>query len=259
MMARPTLAAVHSGPLCASAPLLALDTATERLAVAAQGPGGVALRNAAGGAQASATLLPTVAEVLGEVGLKPADLAAIAFGRGPGAFTGLRTACSAAQGLAFGAGCPVLPVDSLLIVAEDARAQAALQGAVPDGWTVAVVVDARMDEIYGAVFRWTAGGWTTRCEGALMAPAAVAPWAAWDLQAAAGSALRAFGERLPLPAGIARFEAEQDRAAALLALGRAAAAAGAACDPAEALPVYLRDKVAQTTAEREAARAVVAP
>ncbi|WP_085978598.1 tRNA (adenosine(37)-N6)-threonylcarbamoyltransferase complex dimerization subunit type 1 TsaB, partial [Rubrivivax gelatinosus] len=94
----------------------------------------------AGGALASAALLPTVQALLARAGLVLADLEAVAFGRGPGAFTGLRTSCAVAQGLAFGIGCPVLPVDSLLIVAEDARVQ-------------------RMDEVYAARWRWADGRW----------------------------------------------------------------------------------------------------
>ena len=124
--------------------LIAFDTSTERMAVALQSAAGAALLDEAGGAAASATLLPRIARLLADAQLVHADLDFIAFGRGPGAFTGLRTACSVAQGLAFGAGRPVLPIDSLLVVAEDARVQAG----APGPFDVGVAMDARMDEIY---------------------------------------------------------------------------------------------------------------
>src|SRR5687768_15735482 len=103
--------------------LLAFDTSTESMSIALQMPQGVLLRESVGGAQASARLIPDILALLAEAGCTLGQLDAIAFGRGPGAFTGLRTACSVAQGLAFGAAKPVVPVDSLMLVAEDARGQ----------------------------------------------------------------------------------------------------------------------------------------
>ncbi|MFM7533863.1 MAG: tRNA (adenosine(37)-N6)-threonylcarbamoyltransferase complex dimerization subunit type 1 TsaB, partial [Rubrivivax sp.] len=76
--------------------LLALDTSTEVLSVALHGPLGLRLHEGEGGAQASATLLPRIQSMLREQGLRAADLQAVAFGCGPGAFTGLRTACAVA-------------------------------------------------------------------------------------------------------------------------------------------------------------------
>src|SRR3954453_1100277 len=122
------------------AALIAFDTSTERMSVALQSGDRVLARDGSGGAQASTTLLPAIVGLLEEAGLALADLDAIAFGRGPGAFTGLRTACSVAQGLGGGAGKPVLPIDSLLVVAEAARSGAAAFRTWP-------VVDARMDQI----------------------------------------------------------------------------------------------------------------
>ena len=158
--------------------LLAFDTSTEALAVALQWPGGQRLWNGEGGAQASALLLPTVQQLLGEAGLQLVDVDAIAFGQGPGAFTGLRTACAVAQGLAFGADKPVLAIDSLLIVAEDARAD---QG-FPPVLEVAVAMDARMGELYAARYRWAAQGWQV-----LQAPGL------WDPQAWAAACRRDAG------------------------------------------------------------------
>src|SRR5436190_17193363 len=126
--------------------LLAFDTATERMSIALAAGGTVWEHEAIGGegaGQASAALIPAILALLARAGVTLAQLDAIAFGRGPGAFTGLRTACSVAQGLAFGAGKPVLPVDTLLAVAEDAR-----DGAAPQ--RIWAVTDARMDEVYAA-------------------------------------------------------------------------------------------------------------
>jgi len=246
------------------APLLAFDTSTERLAVAACGPLGMHAVNTVGGAAASAQLLPQIAEVLARIGLTLGDLGAIAFGRGPGAFTGLRTSCAVAQGLALGLGCPVLPLDSLLVVADDALVTAEPAGKLPGAARrVAVAMDARMDEIYGGVYEHGAqvGGWHT-----VRAPAlySLADWnlvleqEAGVLAMQAGSALAAFEGRLHrLPAVVAQ-PVETDRAAALLRLARAAQAAGEGVDAAQALPLYLRDKVALTTAERAAAAAAAA-
>jgi tRNA threonylcarbamoyladenosine biosynthesis protein TsaB len=245
--------------------LLAFDTSTERLAAALSAGGKMHTVLAAGGAQASATLLPHLLALLARAGLAWADLDAVAFGRGPGAFTGLRTACAVAQGLGLGLKRPLLPVDSLLVVAEDARAQAGPAAAPLD---VGVAMDARMGEVYAARYRWAGdasgggpgGAWQVLDAPRLTAPAALAQaWAGVALDGLAGSALAFFGPR-DLAPGALRFEHELDRAAALLRLGLQAARAGAGVDPALALPLYLRDKVAQTTHERERARAAaVAP
>ena len=129
-----------------------------------------------------------------------------------------------------------------------------------------------MQEAYAAVYRWQDGAWHTLAAPALYTLAALA--AAWGagcgagcgvgsgdacggppLQAVAGSAWLAFGSRLPLPPGAQALLHERDRAAALLRLAVAAAQAGAGIQAANALPLYLRDKVALTSVEREAVRA----
>jgi len=239
--------------------LLAFDTSTERLALALQAPGGPWCLDAAGGAAASATLLPQAQRLLAEAGLRLADLQFIAFGCGPGAFTGLRTACAVAQGLGYGIGCPLLPIHSLLVVAEDARWQAGV-GSAGDAaaFDIGVAMDARMDEAYAALYRWHSGAWQVLQAPALVTlPALKLAWADARLQAVAGSAWPAFGARLPVPGGVPVL-AEAQRAAALLRLALQAAAAGAGIDAADALPLYLRDKVAFTTQEREALRAATA-
>jgi tRNA threonylcarbamoyladenosine biosynthesis protein TsaB len=230
--------------------LLSFDTSTESASLALSSPAGEWTREIAGGAQASAALIPEVLALLAEAGVALAGVDAIGFGRGPGAFTGLRTACSVAQGLAFGAGKPVLPLDSLMLVAEDARRQLGTS----ESLNLWVAMDARMGEVYAASYRWHDGRWQ-----ALQAPRLYAPEALvehWGQPAVvAGSALDALGDRLPLAAVASRVPRTADRAGALAAIARQAWADGSAVDAALALPLYVRDKVAQTTAEREAIRA----
>ena len=236
--------------------VLAIDTSTERLALGLQGPGGPWTLLADGGAAASATLLPRIHALLAQAGLRLADVGAIAFGRGPGAFTGLRTACAVAQGLGLGLAKPLLPIDSLLIVAEDARAQAAPQSGPLE---VGVAMDARMNEAYAGRYRWHEGHWRVLQPPMLLSlPALAEAWADRPRQLLAGSALAAFGPRLDLPAACPRVGAERDRAGALLRLAVQAALAGEGVDAAAALPLYLRDKVALTTHERERVRAAAA-
>jgi tRNA threonylcarbamoyladenosine biosynthesis protein TsaB len=203
-----------------------------------------------GGAQASARLLPEVLALLQRAGGTLQQVDAIGFGRGPGAFTGLRSACSVAQGLALGAGKPVLALDSLLLVAQDALDE--LGSAAADCW---VAMDARMDEVYAAHYRFGGERWHVAHAPMLCRPDELhACWSELPPTFIAGSALAAFGERLQT--GAARLRpATRSRATALARLAEAAWRDGAAVDAALALPVYLRDKVAQTTAERDAVRA----
>jgi tRNA threonylcarbamoyladenosine biosynthesis protein TsaB len=243
--------------------LLAIDSATERLALAAIDDGrmaGEAVVRADcridhldldGGAAASAQALPMLMALLQRLGWTFADLDAIAFGRGPGGFTGLRTACAVAQGLAWGQGIPVVPVDSLAIVAEDAARHAGLAA----GAVVWVAMDARMDEIYAGCYRDGGdAGWQPVVAPTLTTPEALhAVWREAPPAVVAGSALAAFGERLDTGAA-QRAPQEHGRAAALGWLAAAGFARGDGVPADQALPVYLRDKVAQTTAEREAAK-----
>jgi tRNA threonylcarbamoyladenosine biosynthesis protein TsaB len=234
--------------------LLAFDTSTEQLSVALSGPAGQLAVSAPGGAQASSTLLPHIHALLDRAGLNLRQLEAVAFGSGPGAFTGLRTACAVAQGIGLALGLRLIPVDSLLIVAEDARRQAFPAGQDCD---VTVVMDARMDEIYAAAYRWREGLWQVlQGPGLYALPALHQAFARWPVQIVAGSALAAFGERLQVPALADQRPHEQHRAGALLHLALSAARDGRGVDAADALPLYVRDKVAHTTREREAARAL---
>jgi tRNA threonylcarbamoyladenosine biosynthesis protein TsaB len=227
-----------------SARLLALDSSTEHLAVAVAAGEREWTQVMPGGAQASQYIIGLAMQGLDACGIGLQQLDAIAFGAGPGAFTGLRCACAVAQGLAFGTAKPVVAIDSLMIVAESARA--ALPPSVDELW---VAMDARMDELYAAHYRADGERWHVLSAPALYAlPALHARWCDAPPRAVAGNASQAFRERLPL-FGAAPLPAG-DRARALLALARRAHADGAAIDPEQASPVYLRDKVAWTTAER---------
>jgi tRNA threonylcarbamoyladenosine biosynthesis protein TsaB len=231
--------------------LLAIDTATETLAVAVLAQGRTWCAQEPGAAAASQRVLPLAFELLQAAGIAVGELDAVAFGRGPGAFTGLRTACSVAQGLALGLGRPLLALDSLALVAEDARVRHGANAL----W---VAMDARMNEVYAGAYRWDQGRWQAERAPALYAlPAWQAACAAWPLPAVAGSALDAFGARLECGAA-QRLGGMPDRAAALARLAEAAWRQGQAIDAAEGLPLYLRDKVALTTAERARARALEA-
>lgn len=228
--------------------LLALDTSTDTLSVAVRkGDGEVLERSAPGGAQSSAALIPLIRELMGNAQFSFDDLDMIVFGRGPGSFTGLRTACSVAQGLAFGArkgrGVPVLPVDSLLAVAETARMQ---HGATQ----VHAVLDARMDEVYAGAYTWDAAAdrWSPLDDFSLIAPQNLVVDAGFTV---AGNAQAAYGERL---APNATHVHALPTASAMLRLAPALLAQGLAVPASEALPLYIRDKVAQTTAEREEAK-----
>jgi tRNA threonylcarbamoyladenosine biosynthesis protein TsaB len=222
--------------------LLAFDTSTENLTVAVL-HGGASLfeGEAPGGAQASATLLPLVHRLLERAGVPLATVDAIAFGRGPGSFTGLRTACSVAQGLAFGAGVPVLPVDTLLAVAEEARGTAGVT-------RVVAVLDARMGEVYCGRYAFADGAWSTHEAPRLSNPEDVVVPEGWAL---AGNAFAAHAGRLP---AAAQCVTALPTAAALARLAPALLDAGQGVAAEHALPLYIRDKVAQTTQEREAAR-----
>ena len=228
--------------------LLAIDSSTDRLCL------GLALgdrewhEECAGGASASATLIGRVLALLQGAPSTLRQLDAIAFGRGPGAFTGLRTACAVAQGLALGASRPVLALDTLMVWAEDARA---CSGAT-DLW---VAVDARMDEIYAARYAYRAEGWCAVVAPGLYAPRSLnAIWQREPPRAVAGNALPAFGARIDCGQADVVGEA-RPRPHALLSCARMAWLRGESRDAAAALPSYVRDRVAATTAEREATRA----
>ncbi len=231
-------------------PILVMDTSTELMSVALQHGEQVLRWDGPGGAQSSAHLIPAIQGLMAQAGLAFADLGCIAFGQGPGSFTGLRTACSVAQGLGFAAGVPLVPVDTLMTVAEAARAAHA-PGA--QRWRVWALLDARMDEVYACAFDHDPlGGWQASSEALLIRPEALAApmHEAGPVDALCGNAFAAYGERLPLP-NLPRLPA-LPTAQAMLALVPELLKRGLAVPPEQAMPRYVRNKVAQTTAEREA-------
>ncbi len=220
--------------------ILALDTSTEYLSVALRVDGDTASRDLHAGQQHSERLLPLVQALLAEAGVSLRQLDCIAFGQGPGTFTGLRIGCGVAQGLAFGAGLPVAPVSTLLALAQGS-------GEV----RVVACLDARMGEVYHAAFVRQGAQWATVHPPSLCHPkdAPTLEGAGW---AGVGSGFGAY------PADLAARYAGQlkrvdgtcfphaaDIAALAEAMGQAAWVSAE-----QAAPVYLRDKVALKTSER---------
>ena len=223
--------------------ILALDTSTEYCSVALWRDGAVDASETLAGQRHSELLLPMVDALLDRHGLAIRQLDGIAFGQGPGSFTGLRIGCGVTQGLAFGGGLPVVGIGTLLAMAEACQAG-----------SVVCCLDARMGEIYHAAYEQAGAAWR-----AVHAPSLCAPADAPPLQAGAwtgcGSGFAAHGailrqryagrlagimpEIFPHARHIARLAAREFEA------GRAV--------PAEqAVPVYLRDKVALRSDERTA-------
>lgn len=208
--------------------ILAIDTSGECCSVALWHQAAVTELQAPGGSVASEHVLPLVGQVLTQAQWSLGQLQALAFGAGPGSFTGVRTAASVVQGLAVAAGLPVVPVGTLLALAlQQGRAG-----------RVAVAIDARMQEVYYAVYdiqQTEAGHEAVE----VIAPSVAALAVAQQHCAEHGAALDA----LSLLPGLAGVMAPY--AATQYALGRVVSAA-------QVEPVYVRNKVAQTTAERAA-------
>ena len=235
--------------------LLAFDTSTDQMSMAVQRaahstrPLQVWPLTAPGGAQTSAHLIPAIQGLMAQAELTFDQLDAIVFGHGPGSFTGLRTACAVAQGLAFGARVPVLPVDTLLAVAEEARIQHAPE---QENFTVLALLDARMDEMYAGRYVFNHGQWTQTQAHTLINPDQLSVEPEDTL---AGNVFAPYGPRLP--ASLAQRVHALPTATALLRLAPQLLASGGAIAADQALPLYVRDKVAKTTAERAAEKAAL--
>lgn len=221
--------------------ILALDTSTEYCSVALWQDDAVAERCELVGQKHSEVLMEMLDELLRENGVKLTQLDGIAFGMGPGSFTGVRIACGVTQGLALGANLPVAGVCTLQALAEGS------------GKTrVIAALDARMGEVYHAVYEKHDDVWTTLSEPCLCKPedAPSVPGENWF---GIGSGFATHGVALHARyAGQLRGVdgAAVPQAAAIAALGTAQFALGHGVDAAEALPLYLRDKVALKTSER---------
>jgi len=224
--------------------VLSFDTSTEWLTVAAGDGGAWTAHQERAGSANSERILPVVDAVLAEAGWRLADLDGIAFGAGPGAFTGVRIACSVAQGLASGADMPVVAIPTLLAIAQQAWSE---HGAT----RVLACLDARMSEVYVAFHVREGDRWRTEREPAVVKPADVNVPAGgvWD---GAGDGFRAYPD-LAARTGVARVFADTLPAArAIGELALPVLARGQGVASSEAVPLYVRHRVALTTSERNA-------
>ena len=219
--------------------LIALDTSTEACSVALALDGKVQARFEMTERSHAELVLPMVDSLLAEAGVALASLDAVAFGRGPGGFTGVRIAAGVAQGLAYGAGRPVVPVSSLAAVAEPLIAAA--------GERLLVCNDARMGEVYWAVFERAADGGLIGVTPERVSPPDGVEVAGLAVDRAAGNGLAAqpgLRDRLA-SAGIGIVDGAWPHAEAVLAIAAREFAAGRSVPPADAVPVYVRDDVAR--------------
>jgi tRNA threonylcarbamoyladenosine biosynthesis protein TsaB len=223
--------------------LLAVETSTELCSVALLRGTDLFVEEELAGNRHSEVLVPMLQRVLARARLAPREMDAFGFGQGPGSFTGIRIACGIVQGLAFAAARPVVPVPSLLALAEqtnDARVVAAL--------------DARMGEAYLAAYARNGPDWAEVIAPRLVDPAGGLPPLPGRQWAATGSGFDRHewlreGYRRPVEM---RYEADLPRAGAVARIAARRFLRGDAVAAERAAPLYLRDKVAMTTEERQA-------
>ena len=212
----------------------AIESSTEWCSVAVWDAGVISSVERRAGNRHSELALPMLEALLHGSGIGLGELEAVAFGAGPGSFTGLRIACGIAQGLAFARGLPVLGVSTLEALAEETNAQ-----------RVVACVDARMREVYYAALEKRGGRWQESIPAQCVAPAAapVPPGPGW---VGCGSGFAVYGNL-----GLERVLPEvHPTALAVAQLAAPRLAAGEGVDAALAAPLYLRDKVALTVKER---------
>ena len=225
--------------------LLAIETATEACSVALLYGDALIDRSELAPRRHAELVLPMAESLLAEAGLARKQLDAIAVGQGPGAFTGVRLAISVAQGLALALDIPVVPVSSLAALAMQAP---------KNGAAILATIDARREEIYAGTFRLGSDGLieSLGLEHVLPAFELVLPEAdAWNVLGTGWSAYGdAIRERLPSPLRWADGE-RYPQACDVARLAVPLFAAGKGVPPEQALPVYLRDKVALTLEEQQ--------
>ena len=230
--------------------LLAIETATEACSIALWHEGELFERHELAPRRHAELALPFVESLLAEAGVAKSALDAIAVGRGPGAFTGVRLAIALAQGLALALDRPVVPVSTL--------AALALSAPLDDSGAILAVVDARMGEIYAGAFERDAEWLVTPISDEVLCRAEALELPARPHWSVVGTGWGAYEDalRARLPAGPDYAHgSELPRASAVARLAVRAFARGGAVDAALAQPVYLRDKVALTLTEQRAARA----
>jgi tRNA threonylcarbamoyladenosine biosynthesis protein TsaB len=224
--------------------IIALDASTEFASVALGD--GVSWRELSerAGQRHSELLLPMVQALLAQGRLALSQLDGVAFGAGPGSFTGLRIACGVAQGLALGAGLSVVGVSTLEAMAEIARTR---HGAS----NVVAALDARMREVYIGAYRHDGTRWSAVLEPSALKPDApsLLPGQGWIGVGAGFAAYPDLGARLALAA---LYEDIAPSAVAIGALAVPRFAAGEGVAPRDAAPLYVRQRVALTAAERAA-------
>lgn len=222
--------------------LLAFDTSTEYLSIAIQKGSDIFMFDINAGQTHSQIILPKIQALFSEAKLSLNDLNGIAFGAGPGSFTGVRIAAGVAQGLAYGAHLPVVGVCTLQALAQASGAQ-----------KVIACLDARMGEVYFAAYVLVAGAWQVAVEPGLYKPEAV-PAIEGDGWVGAGSGWQTYFEVLSNIYG-AQLQATQPAllpcASATLQLAMPDFLANKAKTAAEAQPIYIRNRVALKTVERE--------
>jgi tRNA threonylcarbamoyladenosine biosynthesis protein TsaB len=228
--------------------LLAVETATEACSAALFVDGGILERFEIAPQQHTKLILPMIDSLLAEAGLKPADLDALAFGCGPGSFTGVRIATGVIQGIGFGLGIPVVPVSTLA-----ALAQGFFNHNTVDLDVVFAAMDARLGEIFWGVYQRDSQGFAQLIGQEVVTPASlvVVP----ELRGiGVGSAWSVYQDELQLRLDdkLSYFEAQHLPSARTVAkLGVHGFAQGLAVGAELAMPVYLRDKVAKTELERK--------
>lgn len=221
--------------------ILAIETSTEHCSVALKQGGQLLSHSELAGQKHSEILLARVDQLLNEAGCALNDMDGIAFGAGPGSFTGVRIAASVAQGLAFGLDLPVMPVCTLEALAEASGHD-----------LVACALDARLDEVYFAAYERRGEGWHPIVEPCLSAIGELVQLPG-DKWAGVGSGFAVLDGELAKHLRLAQTDAARyPQADAVAELGARMLANGQGRNVTEAQPIYLRNKVAMTTAERHA-------